>query len=225
MSLINRYLAVKQRIDDCKCKYNLERNIDLLAVSKKHSIDKIRQLFDLGQKSFGESYVDEALKKIESLSDLEIEWHFIGPLQSNKSKYIAQHFAWVHSIDSLKLLRRLNAQRQTIDNNLNVLLQLKVGDELTKRGLSAEALIDLASESQQFLNLTIRGLMCIPAPSDDIKVQKLQFDECYAVYQEMQKIIPVDTLSMGMSADLESAIISGTTMVRIGTDIFGSRTG
>lgn len=223
MSLVNRYLSVKQRISTCKNKHDITQQIDLLAVSKRHSIDKIKQLYKLGHRKFGESYVNEAVEKIKSLADTDIEWHFIGPLQSNKSKYIAKYFSWVQSVDSLKLLIRLNKQREIKAEKLNVLLQLKVGGEKTKRGLSANELLDLTAQSSEFENLTIRGLMCIPAPTTDLELQIKQFETCHKVFQAMQNIIPVDTLSMGMSSDLEAAIVSKTTMVRIGTDIFGVR--
>ncbi len=223
MSLENRYLAVKQRISSCLIDHKISRQIDLLAVSKKHPIDKIQYLYQLGHRKFGESYVNEAIEKIQSINCDDIEWHFIGPLQSNKCKYIAQYFSWVQSVDSLKLLTRLNNLREPHNDKLNVLLQLKVGGEDSKRGLSADSLIELASQYEKFNNLTIRGIMCIPAPTNDTNKQILQFKTCYQVYSQLQKIIAVDTLSMGMSADLEAAIISGTTMVRIGTDIFGTR--
>ncbi len=223
MSLAKRYLSVKQKISTCRNKHGITQEIDLLAVSKKHSIDKIQQLYKLGHRKFGESYVNEAVEKIKSLPNSGIEWHFIGPLQSNKSKFIAKYFSWVQSVDTLKLLTRLNRQRDSNTDKLNVLLQLKVGGEITKRGLSADELLNLAEKFNQFKNLTIRGLMCIPAPTADLQLQLQQFKKCHEVFQAMQKIIPVDTLSMGMSSDLEAAIISGTTMVRIGTDIFGAR--
>jgi len=223
MSLANRYLSVNQRISSCIKKHGISTNVDLLAVSKKHSIQKIQQLYELGHRKFGESYVNEAIIKIEELSEHDIEWHFIGPLQSNKTKYISKYFSWVQSVDSLKLLKRLNNQRDVNTDNLNVLLQLNIGGESTKRGVNADELLNLTKESKQFDRLNLRGLMCIPTPTSDLMIQKKQFDECFNVFNAMQKIIPADTLSMGMSADLESAIQSGTTMVRIGTDIFGPR--
>jgi pyridoxal phosphate enzyme (YggS family) len=167
--------------------------------------------------------VQEAINKIEKLSDLAIEWHFIGPIQSNKTKYLAKYFSWVQSVDSLKILNRLNKQRLSEQGKLNVLLQLKVGGEDSKRGLSESELLAICQQHQDFENINIRGLMSIPAPTTVYSEQLKQFQQCQQVFQKMQSIIPVDTLSMGMSGDLEAAIESGSTMVRIGTDIFGQR--
>lgn len=197
--------------------------MQLLAVSKKQSIDKILKVYDLGQRLFGESYIQEALEKIQQIPHKDIQWHFIGPLQSNKTKYVAQYFSWVQSVDSLKLLRRLNDQRDIQQEKLNVLLQLKVGDEETKRGLNSEELLSLAKSYREFPNLNIRGLMCIPPPASDRNQQIKYFHECRLVFEQLKEIIPVDTLSMGMSGDLEPAILCGSTMVRVGTDIFGIR--
>lgn len=215
MSLETRYKTIQKRINSPV--------VELLAVSKKQPIEKIKDLYQLGQRKFGESYVQEAVDKIEQLDDLEIQWHFIGPIQSNKTKYIAKHFNWVQSVDSIKLLTRLNTQRSPEQSKLNVLLQLKVGDEDTKRGLNSEAIINICSNHNVYENLCIRGLMSIPQATSVYTQQIEQFNECHAVFQQMQDFIPVDTLSMGMSGDLEAAIECGSTMVRIGTDIFGKR--
>jgi len=215
MLLKNRYKTVLNRINSS--------NVELLAVSKKQAVDKIKELYRLGQRKFGESYVQEAVVKIEQLNDIEIEWHFIGPIQSNKTKSIAKYFDWVQSVDSIKILTRLNAQRDINLNKLNVLLQLKVGSEENKRGFSAQELLNLCTKIQDFKNLSIRGLMSIPAPTAIYSEQMIQFNQCKEVFMKMQKIIPVDTLSIGMSSDLEAAIECGSTMVRIGTDIFGRR--
>jgi len=215
MSLEKRFQTVRNRINSS--------DVELLAVSKKQSIEKIKDLYILGQRKFGESYIQEAIVKIESLTDLSIQWHFIGPIQSNKTKYIAKYFDWVQSVDSIKLLSRLNKQRNGNSHKLNVLLQLKVGGEMTKRGLNAEEILTICVSSQIYENLCIRGLMSIPAQTSIYSQQIKQFKECEGVFKKMQNYIPVDTLSMGMSGDLEAAIESGSTMVRIGTDIFGKR--
>lgn len=215
MGLENRYKSVVKRINSTEIK--------LLAVSKKQPVEKIQQLYKLGHQMFGESYVQEAIIKIELLSALAIQWHFIGPIQSNKTKHIAKYFSWVQSVDSLKVLTRLNNQRSSDQDKLNILLQLKVGDEDSKRGLNAEELLTLTSNHQEFKNITIRGLMSIPEPTSMHSEQVAQFSRCQNVFQQMKKILPVDTLSMGMSGDLEAAIECGSTMVRIGTDIFGQR--
>jgi pyridoxal phosphate enzyme (YggS family) len=215
MSLETRYETVKKRIKSGV--------VELLAVSKKQPIAKIEDLYELGHRRFGESYVQEAIEKIEILTDLDVQWHFIGPIQSNKTKFIARYFDWVQSVDSIKVLTRLNNQRNTDQPNLNILLQLKVGDEETKRGFNSEQIFDICHNHNMYENITIRGLMSIPPPTTVYDQQVKQFKECQAVFQNMQKIIPVDTLSMGMSGDLEAAIECGSTMVRIGTDIFGQR--
>ena len=215
MSLEKRLKTVQNRINSS--------DVELLAVSKKQPVEKIKALYLLGQRKFGESYIQEALIKIEKLIDLDIEWHFIGPIQSNKTKYIAKYFDWVQSVDSIKLLTRLNKQRMSHQKKLNVLLQLKVGGEETKRGLNAHEILTICESSENFENIKIRGLMSIPAPTSIYSEQIIQFNECEGVFKKMQRYIPVDTLSMGMSGDLEAAIESGSTMVRIGTDIFGKR--
>ncbi len=221
MSLQKRLNTVIDRI--AKSNADCNQTVQLLAVSKKHPIDKIRQLYDLGHRMFGESYVQEAVEKIQQLSDLPIEWHFIGPLQSNKTKLVAEHFSWVQSVDSLKLMNRLDRHRCSDYTPLNVLLQLKVGGEDSKRGFDEQQLLDLCQQYKQFPQLCIRGLMCIPAPVDKYEDQLKQFSVCREVFQKMQNHIDVDTLSIGMSSDLEAAIVSGSTMVRVGTDIFGPR--
>jgi pyridoxal phosphate enzyme (YggS family) len=215
MSLESRYETIKKRINSI--------NVELLAVSKKQPISKIQDLYQLGHRKFGESYVQEAVEKIEMLTGLDVQWHFIGPIQSNKTKYIAQYFDWVQSVDSTKVLTRLNSQRKTEQPNLNILLQLKVGNEETKRGFNSEEIFSICNSYKDYENITIRGLMSIPPPTTVYEKQVEQFKECTEVFRDMQRIIPVDTLSMGMSGDLEAAIECGSTMVRIGTDIFGQR--
>ena len=226
MSIKNRYKTVQKRIAVCAQKSKTKHTIDLLAVSKKQDISKIQDLYQMGQKKFGESYISEALLKISHCNELgqnDIQWHFIGPLQSNKSKYVAGHFSWVQSVDSHKLLRRLNDQRSSSQPKLNVLLQLKVGNEETKRGLDCDELLALTACHDEFERLQIRGLMCLPPLRNNYLHQLEQFSICKKTYELMQKIIPVDTLSIGMSSDLEAAIESGSTMVRVGTDLFGPR--
>ncbi len=215
MSLENRYFSVKNRINN--------ESVNLLAVSKKQPIEKISSLYNLGQRMFGESYIQEAVTKIESLEGLDIQWHFIGPIQSNKTKYIAKYFNWVQSVDSHKILRRLNKQRNDCQSKLNVLLQLKEGEEESKRGLHVDELLDICASFKEYRKLKLRGLMSIPAPTSIRAEQLAQFKLCGNAFQAMQKIVPVDTLSIGMSNDLETAIECGSTMVRVGTDIFGKR--
>ncbi|HHL32238.1 MAG TPA: YggS family pyridoxal phosphate-dependent enzyme [Oceanospirillales bacterium] len=223
MSIKKQYESVKRRISQSVMKAESAGTVDLLAVSKKQPIEKINSLYQQGHRMFGESYVQEAIAKIEQLAELDIQWHFIGPIQSNKTRYLARYFDWVQSVDSLKIITRLNHQRTGQQPKLNVLLQLKVGGEQSKKGMNSQELLAICARYGDFANITIRGLMSIPAPSQDYQVQKSQFQQCQEVFQQMSEIIPVDTLSMGMSADLEAAIESGSTMVRIGTDIFGQR--
>lgn len=222
--LLTRYEDVRQRISTA-----VNQNCDLkppklLAVSKKHAVDKIKQLAEAGQRDFGESYAQEAVEKIIQLQDWSLIWHFIGPIQSNKTKLIAENFQWVHSVDRLKVLKLLNKHRPGNQGAINVLLQLKVGNETSKSGASYEDIISLAHSAEQFDNICFRGLMCIPPPSEDFHTQCAYFQSAKTVFDELVKrFSSVDTLSMGMSNDLEAAIAQGTNLVRIGTDIFGRR--
>jgi len=220
MSLESRYKNLKKRINSKRIGPIV---VELLAVSKKQPIAKIEELYKLGHRQFGESYVQEAIDKIENLNDLDIQWHFIGPIQSNKTKHIAHYFDWVQSVDSIKVLTRLNSQRKDKQSKLNVLLQLKVGDEATKRGFNKNEILSICKNHKDYQNIAIRGVMSIPPPTKVYAQQLEQFKECQDIFQNMQKVIPVDTISMGMSGDLEAAIECGSTMVRIGTDIFGQR--
>lgn len=221
MDVKNNYLAVLQRIE--KLENTHKNQVKLLTVSKKHSLESIQDVYALGQRAFGESYAQEGMQKIQALESLDIEWHFIGPLQSNKTKIIAEHFDWVQSVDSLKLLRRLNAQRPADKPALNVLIQLNISDESQKRGVSLEQAVELFSASSEFSRLYLRGIMAIPENTACLEQQLENFAKCRSVFELLQKKWPVDTLSMGMSSDLQAAIQSGSNMVRIGTDIFGQR--
>jgi pyridoxal phosphate enzyme (YggS family) len=200
--------------------------ITILAVSKQHPASRIRALFELGQTRFGENYVQEALEKQQALADLQIEWHFIGPLQSNKTKEVAAHFDWAQSADRRKILRRLSEQRPSGLPPLNVLLQVNIDREPQKAGLAPEEVMDMAQYAGELNGLRLRGLMAIPKPTETI-------EEALPSYRKMKQLFDrlvetgfdVDTLSMGMSADLEAAIMAGSTMVRIGTDLLGPRPG
>ena len=198
--------------------------IAVLAVSKRHSTTKIRDLHALGQIRFGENYVQEALPKIAELADLPLEWHYIGPLQSNKTKEAAAHFDWVQSVDREKILRRLSAQRAAGLPPLNVCIQVNIDREPQKAGVAPEAAGALARQCLELPRLRLRGLMCIP------RIGSADFDpaDSYArmsaLYRSLRADgLPMDTLSMGMSADLEAAVRHGSTMIRIGTDLFGPR--
>lgn len=199
-------------------------SVRLLAVSKNQSTDKIRQLHARGQQAFGESYLQECLVKMVALSDLPIEWHFIGPIQSNKSRKIAENFDWVQSVDSVKLLRRFSAQRPANKPPLNILLQVNIDREASKRGILVTETISMAEQAMSLPGLCLRGLMAIPNPAQDQKRQAHSMQtmaELFASIQPLSKHI--DTLSLGMSADIETAIAAGSTMVRVGTALFGPR--
>ncbi len=199
-------------------------DVRLLAVSKKQPLDKIRALAQEGQRAFGENYVDEAIEKIEQLGELSLEWHFIGPIQSNKTRAIAAHFDWVQSVDRAKIIRRLNDQRPSGFPPLNVLIQVNLDGEAQKAGCAVDELPKLAAAVDQQANLKLRGIMAIPAPRDEAQSQEQVFSTLRALFDDLAERYPaVDTLSAGMSADLEAAIAAGSTMVRIGTDLFGPR--
>ncbi|WP_339080356.1 YggS family pyridoxal phosphate-dependent enzyme [Pseudomonas sp. TMP9] len=196
-------------------------SIGLLAVSKTKPAEAIRQAFSAGTHDFGENYLQEALDKQQELSDLALTWHFIGPIQSNKTKSIAEHFSWVHSVDRLKVAERLSAQRPAHLPPLNICLQVNVSGEASKSGCSPDELTALAQAVTQLPNLQLRGLMTIPEPTDDPTEQRAAFARLRELQQGLH--LGLDTLSMGMSHDLEAAIAEGATWVRIGTALFGAR--
>ncbi|MGE8497330.1 MAG: YggS family pyridoxal phosphate-dependent enzyme [Pseudomonas sp.] len=196
-------------------------SIGLLAVSKTKPAEAVREAFAAGQHDFGENYLQEALDKQAALADLPLIWHFIGPIQSNKTRPIAEHFAWVHSVDRLKVAERLSAQRPTHLPPLNICLQVNVSGEASKSGCSPDELAALAHAVTQLPNLKLRGLMAIPEPTDDPVQQRGAFARLRALQDHLG--LGLDTLSMGMSHDLEAAIAEGATWVRIGTALFGAR--
>jgi pyridoxal phosphate enzyme (YggS family) len=193
------------------------RGVTLLAVSKGQSADKIRDALAAGQEAFGENYVQEALEKMKALPALE--WHLIGPLQSNKTRAAAEHFAWVQSVASEKIARRLSEQRPATRPPLNVLIQVNVSGEATKSGVAPSAVKRLATSMKSMPNLRLRGLMAIPEPGAD----RSRYASVKSLFDELKGEFGFDTLSMGMSEDLEVAIDEGSTMVRVGTAIFGER--
>lgn len=200
--------------------------IHLLAVSKTFPADDVRAAFAAGQRAFGENYVQEALSKIEALADLRapIEWHFIGPLQSNKTRPVAEHFDWVHSIDRLKIAQRLSEQRPEALPPLNVCLQVNVSGEASKSGAEPSEALALARAIAALPNLTLRGLMSIPEPAADLQAQRAPHRVLRTLFNTLRtEGLALDTLSMGMSGDLEAAVLEGATIVRIGTAIFGKR--
>jgi len=195
--------------------------IGLLAVSKTKPAAAIRQAHAAGLRDFGENYLQEALEKQLELSDLPLIWHFIGPIQSNKTRAIAEQFAWVHSVDRLKVAERLSAQRPPQLPPLNVCLQVNVSGEASKAGCSPQELPALAQAVAQLPHLKLRGLMCIPEPTEDPAAQHAAFARLRELRDSLD--LDLDTLSMGMSHDLEAAIAEGATWVRIGTALFGAR--
>lgn len=206
--------------------------VKLLAVSKRHSSEKIREAYVFGQKAFGENYVQELLEKNRELADLEIEWHFIGPLQSNKAKKISEVASWVHAVDRLKIAKGLNDNRPDHLPPLSVCLQLNISGEKSKSGVTEAELFELAKQVCKFPRLKLRGLMVIPAPETNFDKQREVFAKVAVIKQKLEKAlqqslksdeIKLDTLSMGMSDDMEAAIAEGATIVRIGTAIFGVR--
>ena len=199
--------------------------VHLLAVSKTFPAAAVREAYAAGQRAFGENYVQEALEKIEALRDLPLEWHFIGPIQSNKTRDIAENFAWVHGVDRLKIAERLSAQRPAHLPPLNICLQVNVSGEESKSGIAPNEVEALAWQVAKLPNLKLRGLMAIPAPADDPAAQRKPFAQMNALLQQLNAHgLQLDTLSMGMSHDFPAAIAEGATIVRIGTAIFGTRT-
>ena len=198
--------------------------VHLLAVSKTKPVEAILAAYEAGQRLFGENYLQEALQKIEALSDLEIEWHFIGRIQSNKTRAIAENFAWVHGIDNIKHARRLSEQRPKEMPPLNICLQINLSGERSKGGLRPDEIEAVAAEAAALPGIVLRGLMTLPAPEDDLEKQRLPFRRLRELMERLQADgLALDTLSMGMSHDLEAAIAEGATIVRIGTALFGAR--
>lgn len=218
-NLQSNYQQVLKRIDKVAT-----HKVSLLAVSKTKPIEKIQALAKLGQLDFGENYLQESLTKIAICP--ELTWHFIGPIQSNKTKPIAENFSWVHSIDRLKIANRLSHQRPTQLPCLNVLLEVNISGETSKAGIVPDQVVEIAKQVNQLPNLTLRGLMAIPIKADSHEEQRKPFKAMNELLKQCQQAIPnnkLDTLSMGMSADLEAAIKEGATIVRVGSDIFGAR--
>ena len=234
-SIVLNLMQVRERIELAALAANREpEEIELLAVSKTFPASAVEEAMHAGQSAFGENYVQEAVEKIQKLAKLRpwLVWHFIGPLQSNKTREVAEHFDWVHSIDRLKIAERLSAQRGEFPDlaPLQVCAQINVSEEDSKSGVSLAEVEALCSAITTLPNLVLRGLMAIPAPSTNIEEQRQAFAavrECFLQIQEAHAgelgYQFFDTLSMGMSDDLEAAILEGSTMVRVGTAIFGKR--
>lgn len=199
--------------------------VELLAVSKTWPAERVAEAAASGQRAFGENYVQEGVDKIRALEGLGLEWHFIGPLQSNKSRPVAEHFDWVHSIDRIKLAERLSSQRPAHLASLNVCIQVNVSGETSKSGVALVEVWPLAQAVAVLPGLRLRGLMCIPEPDGDEALLRARFRLLFEIAEGLRaEGLVLDTLSMGMSHDLELAIAEGSTLVRVGSAIFGSRT-
>jgi len=206
---LNRVIQRIQKVDH-------PQKVKLIAVSKKKSIALIKEAINSDQKDFGENYLQEAVEKIKAIDDPSLTWHFIGPIQSNKTASIAKYFQWVHSVDRKKVLTRLNEQSKENQKVLNVLIQVNIDDEETKSGVMPHEIDDLVNYANELSNISLKGFMCIPKPGNA--------EESFKKMKILLNSYPyLETLSMGMSNDLEIAIRNGSTMVRIGTDIFGAR--
>lgn len=198
--------------------------VELLAVSKTWPVDCVIEAARAGQRAFGENYVQEGVAKVLTTVDLDLTWHFIGPLQSNKTRPVAEHFAWVHTIERLKIAERLSAQRPPALPALQVCVQVNVSGEASKSGCAPEEAPALCRAVAMLPRLHLRGLMAIPEATDDLAAQRAAFSRLRDVYNATRAAgLPLDTLSMGMSHDLEAAVTEGATIVRIGTAIFGER--
>jgi len=225
----NNIVAVEQKIAQASIKAQRQDKVRLLAVSKTKPVSSIKQAFLQGLSHFGENYVQESVEKIQQIKtdpsfDKPIYWYFIGPLQSNKTRPVAEHFDWVQSVDRLKIAQRLSQQRPDDMPDLNICLQVNISGEQSKSGTTLSQVLELAAQIQDLPRIKLRGIMAIPQKSDDPKIVEEQFLALHEIYQTLQQQYQdIDTLSMGMSGDLESAIKCGSTMVRIGTDIFGAR--
>ena len=234
-SIVAKLIQVRERIELAALKAKREpEDIALLAVSKTFPASAIEEAMHAGQSAFGENYVQEAVEKIQELAKLRpwLEWHFIGPLQSNKTRDVAEHFDWVHSVDRLKIAERLSTQRGEFPNlpDLQLCVQVNVSEEDSKSGVPLNEVEALCTAVSKLPHVVLRGLMAIPAPNDDPKLQGQAFAtvrECFAGILAAHASEPgyqfFDTLSMGMSEDIEAAIMEGSTMVRVGSAIFGKR--
>ena len=224
-SIAQALAQTHQRINQaCACAGRDHSAVRLLAVSKTKPLSAVNQAYQFGQRHFGENYLQDALNKIEHCAFNDVHWHFIGAIQSNKTKTIAHHFDWVHTLDRLKIARRLSEQRPDNMPPLKVLIQVNISQEKNKHGVALPALDEIVAAVDVLPNLALCGLMCIPAATHDVAQQRQAFNLMTATRDRLNSRYPhLTELSMGMSGDLDSAIACGATMVRIGTDIFGAR--
>lgn len=219
-TITNNLSILKNKINEFEIKYGrIPGSVKLLAVTKNQSIENIKEALACGHSVFGESYWQEAFSKMQALKNEKIEWHFIGSIQRNKTKPIAENFDWTQSVSSFAIAKRLSEQRHL---DLNICLQVNIGEEKTKSGIMPEEVFSIAAQCQSLPNIKLRGLMSIPKPTHDFQEQRKQFHILKNLYDDLCKSgFNFDTLSMGMSNDMEAAIAEGSTLVRIGTAIFG----
>ncbi|MCB8745991.1 YggS family pyridoxal phosphate-dependent enzyme [Rhodoferax sp. U2-2l] len=217
--------AVRARIHAaCQAAGRADDAVTLLAVSKTFPAEAVQAAYDAGQTAFGENYIQEAVQKITALRHLPLVWHCIGPIQSNKTRLVAEHFDWVHTVDRLKIAQRLSEQRPAHLPPLQVCIQVNIDGGPTKSGVAPDDVLALARAVSQLPHLQLRGLMCIPEPAADFVAECAVFQLARTLFDDLNASgLALDTLSMGMSADLEAAVASGSTLVRVGSAIFGSR--
>lgn len=223
--LNGRYTQTLEQITSIEQQFDRPANsVKLLAVSKRKPVDDIQTLYQLGQRDFGENYLQEALTKISSISAEDIVWHFIGPIQSNKTSPIAENFSWVHSVDRLKIAQRLSNSRPVDLPPLNICIQVNISAEESKSGIAIEEINDFAAAISELDKIKLRGLMTLPLPSTEFAVQLEQCQQLTTLFHTLnEQGYELDTLSMGTSQDLKAAIAAGSTLVRIGTALFGPR--
>jgi len=219
---------IREQIKQCEYHSETQSAVKLLAVSKTKPIEDILTSYEAGQMAFGENYVQEGVEKIQfcQQQQIELEWHFIGPLQSNKTRLVAEYFDWMQTLERAKIADRLNEQRPPHKAPLNVLIQVNISNETSKSGVQPDDILPLAKHVENLPHLRLRGVMAIPEPTDDVVQQEQTFRQMRTLFETLQQALPhaqIDTLSMGMTDDMQTAIQCGSTMVRVGTAIFGKR--
>ena len=221
----NNIIKIKKNILDLELILNREKNsVILMAVSKMQDSEKIREAYSSGQKNFGENYLQESLGKISELSDLDIIWHYIGKIQSNKSKLIAENYDWIHSVDKISTLKKISDHRKDSQDKINVCIQVNLDNEETKSGIAIEKVESFINEAANFDGINLRGLMAIPMYEKEYELQYATFMKIKILFDSLvNKGYKLDTLSIGMSSDYSAAVAAGSTIVRIGTSIFGER--
>ena len=221
----NNIIKIKEKILDLELISNREKNsVILMAVSKMQDSEKIREAYSAGQKNFGENYLQESLGKISELSDLDITWHYIGKIQSNKSKLIAENYDWIHSVDKISTLKKISDYRKDFKDKINICIQVNLDNEETKSGINIEKVESFINEAANFDGINLRGLMAIPMYEKEYELQYTTFMKIKILFDSLvNKGYKLDTLSIGMSSDYSAAVAAGSTIVRIGTSIFGER--